>query len=147
MASTDAPTADLGAATWVAPNPFGEPTGYVLVHPLDETGIDTLVETAERLGLKRLDAEGDIMWVGTDTLLAALRARQFEFWAGDDLWMRHPVPDTWTGVAIARRYVVLVIGTAPLAPDPEGVVISEFLSRRDGAYTGLVKVRLKVTDG
>lgn len=96
---------------------------------------------------KRLDAEGDILPVGTDTLQAALRALQVEFWAGEDLWARHPVGDEWTGAAIARRYVVLVIGTTVLTEDPDGTAISNYLAQRDQVFTGLVKIRLKVTDG
>jgi hypothetical protein len=138
---------DIGAAGWVAPNPFGEPTAYILVHPIDGVGGDELGTTAQGLGFKRLDAEGDIMWVGTDTLLAALRAMQVEFWSGDSIWVRHAVTDDWTGAAIARRYVVLVIGTAPLTADPDGSAIAAYLSNRESVHAGLVKIRLNVTDG
>ena len=145
--SSTALIADIGAAAWIAQNPFDEPTAYFLVHPLDDVASEELGTTAQRLGFKRLDADGDIMWVGTDTLLVALRAMQAEFWAGESIWIRHSVTDDWTGVAIARRYVVLVIGTAPLTADPDGQAISEYLLDRQSIHAGLVKVRLKITEG
>lgn len=139
--------ATSGIVTWIANNPFGEPSAYLLVHPKEEIDADGFLSMAEHMGFKRLDGEGDITWVGTETLLAALRARQVEFWAGERLWMRHPVTDDWTGAAIARRYVVLAIGTTALPDDPDDEDIAAYLAERTSVYPGLVKIRLKVTEG
>lgn len=140
-------TAAIGLASWISTNPFGEPTAYLLAYPQNDDAVAVLAADAERFTFKRLDAEGDILWVGTDTLQAALRAMQVEFWSGDDVWARHPVGDEWTGAAIARRYVVLVIGTAVTDANSDGIAIADYLSQRDQVFTGLVKIRLKVTDG
>ena len=147
MEPSTALMASIGTAAWIAPNPFEEPTAYIMVYPTGDAGTEELTTTAQSLGLRRLDTEGDIMWVGTDTLVAALRAMQVEFWAGDTVWLRHAVTDDLTGAAIARRYVVLVIGTTPLRAEPDGEMIAAYLSDRHRVHAGLVKIRLKVTDG
>ena len=139
-----APT-QVGVTVWSAPNPFGEPTAFALVHPEPDVVIGGLEELAGGLGLKRLDAEGDIPWIGTDVLYASLRAMQVELCHGSDVWVSGPVSDDWTGNAVGRRYVVLTIGLDPL-PDPaDAAEIADYLTRRDRIWTGLVKIRVRMT--
>ena len=90
---------------WSAPNPFGEPTAFALVHPVGGNDDGTLGRAIDGLGLKRLDDDGDILPIGTDTLYASLKARNVELCAADGVWMSHPVTDEWTGNAIGRRYI------------------------------------------
>lgn len=146
------PTRDIGMAAWSAPNPFGEPTAYLLVHPLDAAGTadgaDTagpaLTEAIAALGLKRLDADGDILPIGTDTLYASLRALRVELCANDQVWLSRTVTDDWIGNAIGRRYIVLATGTEPLAQDADGEAIADYLADRENVYAGLVKIRVRL---
>lgn len=135
---------EIGLTAWSAPNPFGEPTAFVLVHPITGPDDGTLADTIARLGLKRLDADGDILPIGSDTLYASLRAMQVELCTSEGVWLSHPVTDDWTGNAIGRRYVVLVIGTAPLADDADAAAISGHLSDREQVFTALVKIRVRL---
>ncbi len=146
MYESTAQMATIGIAAWVAPNPFGEPTAYLMVYPTEDVGREELAATAKNVGLRSLDTEGDIMWVGTDTLAAALRAMQIELWAHDKIWLRHTVTDHLTGAAIARGYVALVVGTVPLNAEPDAEVIAAYLSDRQRVYAGLVRVRLTADD-
>jgi hypothetical protein len=139
--------ANIGIVAWIAPNPFGEPTAYLMVYPTEDVGTEELASTAKSLGLRSLDTAGDIMWIGTDTLVAALRAMQIELWTGDKIWLRHTVTDDLTGAAIARRYAVLVVGTAPLDAEPDAEAIAAYLSERQRVFAGLVRLRLRMTDG
>lgn len=139
----DAAQPELSLTVWSAPNPFGEPSAFALVHPT-EASADTAVESiGEQLGLKRLDAAGDIPWVGTDTMYASLRAMRVELCAGSDVWIDSEVTDSWTGNAVARRYVVLAVGKDPLPEEVDAEAIAEYLTHQDRVYTGLVKIRLR----
>lgn len=141
---TPAPaTIDAGLTTWSAPNPFGEDTAFVLVHPISAPDDGTLREMATSLGMKRLDADGDILPIGTDTLYASLRAMRVELCTSEGVWLSHPVTDDWTGHAIGRRYIVLAIGTEPLSDDADGAAISTYLGNREQVYTALVKIRVR----
>lgn len=134
---------EVGAATWSAPNPFGEPTAYVLVHPIGRPDDGTLGAAITRFGLKRLDADGDILPIGTDTLYASLRAMSVELCTAEGVWLSHPVTDEWTGNAVGRRYVVLAIGTTPLAEDADAHAISAYLADHASVHTALVKIRVR----
>lgn len=57
----------VGLTAWSAPNPFGEPTAYLLAHPLDGAPEDVLAEAITHLDLKRIDRDGDILPIGSDT--------------------------------------------------------------------------------
>jgi hypothetical protein len=138
--------ANIGIVAWIAPNPFGEPAAYLMVYPTEDAGSEELACSAKSLGLRSLDTEGDIMWVGTDTLVAALRAMQIELWATDKIWLRHTVTDDLMSAVIARRYIVLVVGTAPLDAEPDAEAIVAYLSDRQRVFAGLVRIRLKITD-
>lgn len=136
---------EVSAVTWIAPNPFGEPTAYLLVHPVGLAGVDGLLEAVQGFGLRRLDTGAEMMWVGPDTLVAALRGDRAGLWRGPDLWWSQPVTDEWTGTAIARRYIVLVVGDEPLVDD-DAAGLSTYLGRTEHVHAGLIKIRLKVTD-
>jgi hypothetical protein len=135
--------AEIGMTTWSAPNPFGEPTAFVLVHPIAAPDDGTLAEAIAHLGLKRLDASGDILPIGTDTLYAALRALRVELCDGDGVWLSRPVTDDWTGCAIGRRYIVLAIGGAPLSDEADARAISAYLADRTAVHAALVKIRVR----
>jgi hypothetical protein len=135
--------ASIALTTWTASNPFGEPTGFVLVHPIDAADGGGLAEIIANLGLKRLDADGDILPIGTEVLYASLRAQRVELCTAENVWLSHPVTDDWTGNAIGRRYVVLAIGTAPLAEDADAAAIAGYLAERSNVYAALVKIRVR----
>lgn len=141
----------IATAAWIAPNPFGEPTSYLLVHPdADSRAGAALVATAESLGLKRLDEDGDIPWVPTERLVVALRGIHADLWAGpaeaQERWLSVLVPDAWTAAAVGRRYVVLVIGDAAGPEVMDAEAIAEYLTHPEQVRTGLVRIRLKVTE-
>ncbi|MCF8610509.1 hypothetical protein L5G28_10140 [Gordonia sp. HY285] len=136
-------TPSIGMTAWSAPNPFDESTAFVLVHPIHEEDDGTLGAAVASLGLKRLDSDGDILPIGTDTLYASLRAMSVELCTGDGVWMSHPVTDDWTGNAIGRRYIVLAVGTAPLSDDADPSEISAYLAAKENVYAGLVKIRVR----
>lgn len=142
--STTPPTRDIGVAAWSAPNPFGEPTAYLLVHPVDAAADETLTAAITALGLKRLDADGDILPIGTDTLYASLRGLRVELCTDDEIWLSRPVTDGWTGNAIGRRYIVLATGTRPLPDDADAEAIAAYLADRENVYAGLVKIRVRI---
>ncbi|GAA3634547.1 hypothetical protein GCM10022200_17240 [Microbacterium awajiense] len=135
---------DVGLTTWSSPNPFGEPTAYVLVHPLTRRDDGSLAEAISGMGLKRLDADGDILPLGTEILYASLRARRVELCTTAGVWLDQPVTDDWTANAIGRRYVVLVAGTEPLADDADADALSSYLADRAHIHTALVKIRVRV---
>jgi hypothetical protein len=134
---------DLGMTTWSAPNPFGEPTAFVLVHPIATPDDGTLARASTDLGLRRLDASGDILPVGTDRLYASLGARRVELCTPRGVWLDRRVSDDWTGHAIGRRYVVLAIGTAPLPGDADARAISGYLADRESVHAALVQIRVR----
>lgn len=148
MTETTPPAAtaglEVGLTTWSAPNPFDEPTAFVLVHPLTEVDDGTLAEAVSGMGLKRLDADGDILPIGTDVLYASLKALRVELCTPRGVWLDQPVTDDWTANAIGRRYVVLVVGTQPLVDDAEAEAISTYLAGREHIWTALVKIRVRV---
>ena len=141
---TDVP--DLNAFTWSSPNPFGEETAYLLLTPSQKGVAGELTQLAEYLGLKPMGFGGDMPWVGTDYLCVALRGAIADLWAGDHSWLKVPVSDTWTGNAIARRYIVLVLGTQVTASSMTPEQISAYLRSDQEVFAGLVKIRLRVTD-
>lgn len=144
------PLADLALTTWSAPNPFGEPTAFVLAHPLapqdrpeaeaENVGVESIVE---RLGMKRLDASGDILPIGTDVLFASLRALKVELCTPQGVWLEQSVSDEWTGHAVGRRYIVLAVGAQPLPLDADAHAISAYLRQADGIHAALVKIRVR----
>lgn len=137
---------NLNAFTWSSPNPFGEDTAYLLLTPGEaEVGVE-LAELANYLGLKPMGFGGDIPWVGTDYLCVALRGVFADLWAGDHSWLKIPVTDSWTGHAIGRRYIVMVVGTGATGDDMSAEEISTYLRSSEGVSAGLVKIRLRVTD-
>jgi hypothetical protein len=145
--STETVAARTGATVWTAPNPFGEPTAFVLVHPVGEPDDGALAASVARLGMKRLDAAGDILPVGTDLLFASLRALRVELCTPEGVWLSRPVTDDWTGVALGRRYVVLAVGTAPLVDDADAAALSAYLADRGSVHAALVKIRVRFEQG
>ncbi|GAA1856909.1 hypothetical protein ACFQZV_02980 [Microbacterium koreense] len=135
---------DVGLTTWSAPNPFGEPTAYVLVHPLTRSDDGPLLEAITGMGLKRLDTDGDILPIGTDVLFASLRALRVELSTPSGVWLSQPVTDDWTANAIGRRYVVLVVGTEPLRDDADAEALTSYLADRTSIFAALVKIRVRV---
>ena len=135
---------EVGMTAWSAPNPFGDPTAYLLVHPVTQTDDGTLGEAIAALGLKRLDADGDILPIGTDTLYASLRALRVDLCRPDGVWLATPVTDDWTANALGRRYIVLVLGTQPLADDADADAIAGYLAEREHVHTALVKIRVRL---
>lgn len=138
------PGTDFGLTMWTAPNPFAEPTSYALVHPYTAEAGTGLARTAAELGLRRVDEARDILPLGTDIMYVSLRAQQVEFCIADEVWVRHPVPDDWTGNAVGRRYVVFVLGTEPLPDDSDADTIAAYLKQHGSIYSALVKIRLRV---
>lgn len=134
----------VGLTAWSAPNPFGEPTAYLLVHPLEGAPEDVLEQTIADLGLKRIDEGGDILPIGTGLLYASLRAMQVELCTSDGVWVSSPVTDDWTGHAIGRRYIVLALGTKPLDSEADAAAISAYLTDRESVYAALVKIRVRM---
>lgn len=143
MTAEPSATSRVGMTTWSAQNPFGEPTAFALVHPVGAPDDGELAAAIATLGLKRLDAGGDILPVGTDVLFASLRARKVELCTPQGVWQEHPVTDEWTGMAVGRRYIVLVVGVAPLAEDADAAAIAAYLADREHVHTGLVKIRVR----
>jgi hypothetical protein len=138
----------LEGVTWTAPNPFDESAAYLLLHPVSATSApgDGVRQVADGLGLRRLDREAEMMWVGTDVLAASLRGERVDLWNGArSSWWSQWVTDEWTGAAIARRYIVLAMGITPLL-DKDAKAVSAYLRHSDRVYAGLVKIRLRVTD-
>lgn len=115
-----------------------------MAHPLDGAPEDVLAEAITHLDLKRIDRDGDILPIGSDTLYASLRARQVELCTPEGVWLRGPVTDDWTGHAVGRRYIVLAVGTRPLSADADAEAISAYLGHRDSVYAALVKIRVRV---
>ncbi|GAA2373071.1 hypothetical protein [Dactylosporangium salmoneum] len=138
---------DVGVTAWSAPNPFGEPTAFVMVHPSTAPDDGTFADAVEHLGLRRLDAGRDILPIGTDTLYASLKAMRVELCTPDRVWLSHQVTDEWTKNAIGRRYIVLVIGTAPLSGGADADAISAYLADRTSVYAALVKIRVRFDQG
>ncbi|WP_315584565.1 hypothetical protein [Actinomyces viscosus] len=147
--------------SWVATNPFGEAAAYLLVIFSESTRLD-LREQASNLGLKALDAGGEMTIIGTDALSISLQGPQVAAHREGRIWFTHPVADTWTAAAIARRYIVLVMGDQPWPPrgrdssalsdnDPvsgertSARDVSSYLRDHDNLFTGLVRVQLRMT--
>lgn len=137
----------LDGVTWISPNPFNEATAYLLLHPLTDGPLipDGVQALSTELGLRRLDRDAEMMWVGTDTLVAALHGTRVGLWRGTRPWWSHAVTDAWTAAAIARRYIVLVVGTTPLCGE-DSRAVSAYLGRHDQTYAGLVKIRFRLED-
>ncbi|GAB2640797.1 hypothetical protein GCM10027068_20520 [Prescottella soli] len=144
---TTGSTQQIGVTAWSAPNPFGEPTAFVLVHPTGAIDDGTLSDVIADLGLRRLDADGDILPIGTDTLYASLRAQRVELCTADGVWLNRPVTDDWTGNALGRRYIVLAVGTAQLSDDADAAAISKYLGARENVFAALVKIRVRFERG
>lgn len=140
--TTDLPST-IGVTAWSAPNPFGESTAFLLVHPTVESDDGLLSLAIAGLGLKRLDDAGDILPIGTDVLYASLKALRVELCRPQGVWMSHPVTDEWIGNAIGRRYIVLAVGTTPLADDADAHAISAYLADKENVYAALVKIRVR----
>ena len=136
---------DLNTFVWTALNPFEEETSFLLLTPGSEAVGEELRVVADSLGLQRMDSGSDIPWVGTDHLAVALRGAMADLWTGDHSWVRIPTSDTWTGNAIARRYIVLTVGTRVTGDAMDAEEISAYLQGED-VFAGLVKIRLRVTD-
>ena len=105
--------------------------------------------------------------IGTDALSISLQGPQVAAHCEGRTWFTHPVADTWTAAAIARRYIVLVMGDQPWPPrerDSEGTSsvlsdndsapgarttgardVSSYLRDHDNLFTGLVRVQLRMT--
>jgi len=111
---------------------------------VDTAADEALTGAIATLGLKRLDTDGDILPIGTDTLYASLRALRVELCANDQAWLGRPVTDGWTGNAIGRRYIVLATGTQPLAEDADADAIATYLADRENVYAALVKIRVRL---
>lgn len=135
---------DVATTAWSAPNPFGEPTAFLLVHPTNGPDDGALAGAVARLGLKRLDADGDILPIGTGELYASLRALRVELWAPEGIWLSHPVTDEWMGRAVARRYVVLAVGAEPLPEGADADAIAAYLADRRSVHAGLVRIRVRL---
>ncbi|WP_099332187.1 hypothetical protein [Actinomyces minihominis] len=135
---------NINTFTWIAPNPFGEDTPFLLLTPGDRAAQTELQAASEQLGLESMGFGGDIPWVGTDHLAVALRGPLADLYAADRTWIKVPVIDAWTGNAIARRYIVLAAGEAITGPDMSADELSAYL--KSDVHAGLVKIRLRVTD-
>lgn len=116
----------------------------MLVHPLTRHDDGSLAEAITGMGLKRLDADGDILPIGTEILYAALRAMRVELCTPSGVWLDQPVTDEWTANALGRRYIVLVVGTDPLSDEADSEALTTYLSHREHIYAALVKIRVRV---
>lgn len=139
-----------GCALWVARNPYGEESAYLMLYPDGPPeGVAENQEIgglAHSLGLMPLAEPSEIPFVATDTLCVALQGALATLWAGDRQWLTLPVTDEWTGRAIARRYIVLVIGTRIHHGNMDSQQIATYLSHREAIHLGLVRIRLRVED-
>jgi hypothetical protein len=135
---------EFGMTAWSALNPFGEPTAFILVHPTSAYDDGTFSETIAALGLKRLDAGAEMLPIGTDVLYASLRAMQVELCTSAGVWLSHHVSDDWTANAVGRRYIVLAVGTAPLAADADADAVAAYLADRASVHTALVRIRVRL---
>lgn len=140
---------DIAVIAWSSLNPFGEKASYLLLAPRSgveaQVGAD-LAAVAQSSGLRNLAGGTEIPFIGTEDLAIALRGTAATLWAGPEPWLTFPAGDAWTADAIARRYIVLVIGTRPSEPDLSPEQITDYLSHSDGVGAGLVRIRLRVTE-
>lgn len=138
----------VGSVLWVAPNPFGESTAYLMLYPesdqVSDDAKDSLKELSKTLGLKKFDEDGDIPFLGKQVLEVGLHGTLATLWAGDHEWLTVAVSDQWTAQAIARRYIVLVVGSSPHARSMDAEQIADYLRASEGIYLGLVRIRLRV---
>lgn len=148
--SVPVPGDKTGCALWVARNPYGEESSYLMLYP-DTAGGPLKVNAeisglAQSLGLMPLTEPSEIPFVNGDTLRVALQGALATLWAGNRQWLTIPVTDQWTGYAIARRYVVLVIGTRAFDGSMDSEQIANYLAHREDIHLGLVRIRLRVED-
>ena len=88
--------------------------------------------------------DGDIPFLGKQVLEVGLHGTLATLWAGDHEWLTVAVSDQWTAQAIARRYIVLVVGSSPHARSMDAEQIADYLRASEGIYLGLVRIRLRV---
>lgn len=141
---------NLAATLWVAPNPYGQETAYLLLYPdspsrpgHDNSQVSAL---ADSFGLEPMAESREIAFVPTDTLCVALQGAVATLWAGDRKWLTFPATDEWTGRAIARRYIVLVMGSAPHIGEIGAEQIARYLSNAAAIRLGLVRIRLRIEE-
>lgn len=137
---------DLNSFSWVAPNPFGELTPFLLLTPGNEKGRARLNAFAAGLELQPIDSGQEMAWIGTDYLTVALRGLAAELGTEDNPWLNVPVPDQWTSAALSRKYVVLAVGDRITADDMDTEQISAYIRQEQSVRAALVKIRLRVTD-
>lgn len=137
---------DLNSFAWTAPNPFGDPTPFLLLTPGNEVGIGRLEEFAEALDLQPIGSGGEMPWVGTDYLSVALRGLVADLGTENGSWLKVPVSDQWTSTALSRKYTVLAVGRTITKGEMENDEISEYLRAAPPVRAALVKIRLRVTD-
>ncbi len=139
---------EVGSVLWVAPNPFGESTSYLMLYPdaaeVSDAARASMRDLATTLGLKKYEEDGDIPFIGTDTLDVGLHGALATLWAGSQEWLTVAVSNQWTAQAIARRYIVLVVGATPHAGGMDAQQISDYLREADEVSLGLVRIRLRV---
>lgn len=139
----------FGATAWTSANPFGEPTSYLLVHPLggsETSGSKSLKTIIDNTELTELSAGREIPFIDPGKMAVSLHGLRATLWNGTDEWITFPASDSWTGDAIGRRYIVLVVGTKPTSAELDAQQLSEYLQQPEGLFTALVRIRLRATE-
>jgi len=138
--SLDTASVRVGVVDWLASNPFGEPTAFLLLHPL-VPGSSALAVLAGELGLSSIDNRQDMPRVGTDTLVGRLSDSGAELRRQEDVWIRQAVDDRWLTAARDRGYIVLTVCTHMLESDAGASrSMVEYLSHRKHVHAALVNV-------
>ncbi len=141
--------APIGSSLWVAPNPYGEEAAFLLLHPEADEGAaaptrERLALLAQRLGLRDVAASGEIPILAGDGIRVALRGAVATLWLGERQWLTFQVPDVWTSAALARKYVVLVIGENAAPAELDAEQVSTYIRQAAGLHLGLVRTLVRV---
>lgn len=141
-ASTLPDAHSVEVTTWVASNPFGEATAFLLLCPAGEKDLAVMPDIAAALGLLRTDHERDIPWVGTDFLAWRVNNNaELELRVGERVWLSSPVTEAWAAEAHRRRYLVLAIGREVYPFDSrDAELVASYVQQPDRIFAGLVKL-------
>lgn len=130
--------AEIGITAWTAPNPFGEVSPYLLLHPRDDTSVRRLPEIAADVGMLPASRSSDIPRIGTDHLYLVLSPHRFALRSQEAVLIEHIVSDDWLAAARERRYVVLAIGIDPIQDEESRGEVMDYLAHRERIFAGLV---------
>lgn len=130
----------IGLTAWLAPNPFGETSAFLLLHPRDDATAAQLTTLALEMGLAHLDGPSDIPRIGTDTLSIVLSDTSFQVRTADTVLVEHIVSADWLDAARQRSYIVLAMGSERMADEESSESVRAYLSRHDAVSAGIVQL-------